>query len=352
MAKNLDVLTLTAAEASQLLATGTITSVDLVHAYLSQISQHNHAGLHLNALISLAPTSLLLSHATKLDAERASGHLRSPLHGIPILLKDTYLTSTISTGLPTTAGSPCFLSSTSTQNSPLVQKLLDAGPVILGKTNMTEFCGLKYTGMTPGWSPAGGQTQSPYIFGGLAENESLLGHSSPGGSSSGSAVGVAAGFAPLTLGTEAVGSVVTPANRAGLYALRCGGGTVDGRGNFRFAEGLDYVGCMGKSAEDVARLAAVVMGREHGFGLLKEAAVEDVRVGFLDPGSWLLPEEVCPYPGDTKQQMLSGYRQAVGRVSGLGVQVVEDLELALPWDKFKTAADESLFYETSSKWFA
>ena len=92
--------------------------------------------------------------------------------------------------------------------------------------------------------------------------------------------------------------------------------------------------------------------REHGFDLLKEAAVEDVRVGLLDPESWLLPEEVCPYPGDTEQQMLSGYRQAVGRVSGLGVEVVEDLQLALPWDKFKTEADKSLFYQTSSKWFA
>lgn len=349
MANSLDLLTLTATEASRLLTNGTYTSVDLVQAYLDHISQHDHAGLHLNAFISIAPTDLLTARAQKLDAERASGHVRSVLHGIPIILKDTYLTSTLETGLPTTAGSPCFRSATSKHNSPIVEKLLDAGMIILGKANMTEFCGLKYSGMTPGWSPVGGQTQSPYVFGGLVDGETLLGHSSPGGSSSGSAVGLAAGFAPLSLGTEAVGSVITPANRAALYALRCGDGTVDSKGNFMFAECMDYVGCMGKSAEDVALLASAVMRREEKVDLGAHSAVEGVKVGFLDPETWLLPEEVCPYPGDTKVQMLDGHKGAVETVRKLGAEVVEGIDLPVPWDKFKTVDGKSLFYEASSK---
>ena len=90
-----------------------------------------------------------------------------------------------------------------------------------------------------GWSPAGGQTQSPYIFGGLEEDEKLIGHSSATGSSSGTAAGVAAGFAPLGIGTECVGSVITPANRAALYALKAGLDAIDTEGCFKYADCLD-----------------------------------------------------------------------------------------------------------------
>ena len=112
----------------------------------------------------------------------------------------------------------------------MIQHLINSGLIILGTANLTEFCGLKYAGMAAGWSPMGGQTQSPYIFGGLETGEKLIGHSSAGGSSSGAAAAVAAGFAPLSVGTECCGSLVTPANRAGLYALKCGLDQVDMEG--------------------------------------------------------------------------------------------------------------------------
>nr|OQO21794.1 hypothetical protein B0A51_10705 [Rachicladosporium sp. CCFEE 5018] len=328
----LNLLTTTANEIQHLLSTSRTTSVSLVKAYLAQIAAHNHTGVHLNALISIAPEALLLETASCLDSERASGHLRSSLHGTPIVLKDTFLTSTTNLGLATTCGSPALATATSESNSPLVQTLVDAGLIILGKANMTELCGLKMRALTPGWSPMGGQTQNPYVFGGLEENEILLGNSSAGGSSSGSAVCVAAGFAPLALGTEVVGSVVTPSNRAGVYALKCGVGIVEGRGDFGYWDGLDCVGAMGKGAEDVGLLARVIMGRKEVWD--SDRGFEGLRIGVLDPEVWNLPETITVYPGKTKQVMEKGFWAAAEKMKRRGA-VVRNIDLPLPWDAFR-----------------
>ncbi|KAI7113586.1 hypothetical protein KC337_g18121 [Hortaea werneckii] len=187
-----DLLRLTATEAARLLDARTTTSVELVKAYLAQIDAHNHSGLKLNALISAAPADLLIATARKLDQERSSGSRRSSLHGIPFVCKDVFVTHP-SLGLPTTAGAPCFQTAVARRTSPVIEHLLRMGMILIGKANMTEFCGLKTPDHTTGWSPTGGQTQSPYVFGGLEEGEKVIGHSSPGGSSSGSASAVAAG---------------------------------------------------------------------------------------------------------------------------------------------------------------
>lgn len=206
--------------------------------------------------------------------------------------------------------------------------------IVLAKANMTEFCGIKMKGLTPGWSPLGGQTQSPYVVGGLAANDVLLGNSSAGGSSSGSAVGVAAGFAPLSLGTEAVGSVVTPANRAGLYALKCSQGSVDASGNFNFSDCVDCVGVMAKCASDVALLAAVILKAPEPFDPHEDLGFRGMRVGVLAPEVWNLPSEVTVYPGETKKVMEDGFWTAVGGM-GKAEAVLKDIELELPWDAFK-----------------
>ncbi|KAK6428351.1 hypothetical protein LTR95_015506 [Oleoguttula sp. CCFEE 5521] len=328
----LDLLTTTATDTQHLLSTGRTTSVSLVKAYLAQIAAHNHAGLYLNALISIAPEALLVQNASTLDQERARGHIRSPLHGTPIVLKDTFLTSTTTLGLPTTCGSPALATATSDFNSPLVRTLVDAGLIILGKANMTELCGLKMRPLTPGWSPMGGQTQNPYVFGGLEENEVMLGNSSAGGSSSGSAMSVAAGFAPLALGTEVVGSVVTPSNRAGVFALKCGVGTVEGKGDFGYWDGLDCVGAMAKGTQDVASLASVIMGKTVGWNV--ERGFNGLRIGVLDPEVWNLPESVTVYPGETKQVMEKGFWAAVEKMRHRDADI-KNVDLPLPWDAFK-----------------
>lgn len=297
----LDPLTLTAAEAQQLLDNGKTTSASLVEMYLDQIERHNHSGLHLNALISIAPKDKLLKTAKKLDNERQSGQVRGPLHGIPIVIKDLFTTTGL--GLPTTAGTPSLQTATASRTAPVIQHLMDCGLIIVGTANLTEFCGLKYKGITPGWSPMGGQTQSPYVFGGLEKDEKMLGNSSIGGSSSGSASAVAAGFSPLSIGTECCGSLITPANRAGLFALKCGLNTVNTEGMFHYTNCIDFVGGMTKSVRDLNLLTTALMQKPETFDV--DGGFRGLKIGFCNAEEWRLPEEVCSWPGDTWKDIVS-----------------------------------------------
>ncbi|KAK5112081.1 hypothetical protein LTR85_011662 [Meristemomyces frigidus] len=338
----LDVLTLTATAAQELLQDGKVNSVQLVEAYLAQIQAHNHTGLYLNALISITPKETLVATAHRLDEERTSGRTRSPLHGIPFVVKDVFTTHP-SLGLPTTAGSPCFAAAEAKRTAPLIEHLLDMGMILLGKANLTEFCGLKMKGLTPGWSPMGGQTQSPYIFGGLEPDEKLIGHSSIGGSSSGSASAVAAGFAPLSIGTECCGSLITPANRAGLYALKCGLGEVNAAGSFGYTDCLDCIGGMAKSAADLAVFTAALMQRTEPFD--SSGGFTGLSVAFTSVKEWRLPDEICAWPRDTREQMETGYASAITRMKELGAKVTENANISIAWDIFKTEDGKSHFYE-------
>lgn len=279
-----DVLSTTATQLRELLDHGKLTSVQIVTEYRSQISKHNIHGLGLRAIICTAPEDILLARAQQLDAERASGRVRSPLHGIPIVIKDVFMTSP-DLGMPTTAGAVAFENSYARRNAAIVDRLLDLGLIILGKASMTEFCGLKATRMTAGWNALNGQTQSPYIYGGVKQEDLFIGRSTPGGSSSGSAVAVAAGFAPLALGTETSGSVCMPANRAGIYSLKASSGTVAVEdGVFRLTQEFDGVGGMARCPADLEALMRGVMGTS----LAKVPALtwSDVSVGFVDPNVW------------------------------------------------------------------
>ncbi|KAI6886182.1 amidase signature enzyme [Hortaea werneckii] len=344
-----DVLRLTALEAGKLLDEKRTTSVELVEAYLAQINAHNHSGLKLNALISVAPADLLLATARKLDHERSSGRRRSSLHGIPFVCKDVFVTHP-SLGLPTTAGAPCFQTAVAKRTSPVIEHLLGMGMILIGKANMTEFCGLKTPDHTAGWSPTGGQTQSPFVFGGLEEDEKAIGHSSPGGSSSGSASAVASGFVPLSIGTEVCNSIVTPASRASLYALECSNGAINGEGCFGFSKHLDCIGGMAKSVEDLAVLTSVLMKRESPFDLGTRRC-DGFRVAFTELEGWIWPESACSWPGETLVEIESGYAEAASTLKCLGSQVTENVDLPPPWAEFEMD-DKSIFTELSLFEFA
>lgn len=298
-----DVLTLTAVEAHDLLASGRTTSEELVTTYLAQIAAHNHQGMHLNALISIAPAEQVLATARTLDQERQRGRLRGPLHGVPFIVKDVFVTHP-ELGMPTTCGGPCFASAQATRTAPMLQHLLDAGLILLGKANLTEFCGMKEKGNTVGWSPAGGQAQNPYVRGGLEDDGKVIGHSSIGGSSAGTAGGVAAGFAPLGIGTECVGSVVTPANRGGLYALKIRPGFVIDAGGFKYTTMLDAIGGMAKSAADLVPFVAALMARPELFDV--SAGWTGLRVGFLDPKTWVYGDAICSFDAALREHMVGG----------------------------------------------
>ncbi|KAL7939304.1 amidase signature enzyme [Trichoderma chlorosporum] len=304
-------LTTTTIELQQRLASGKLTSVQLIDTYLTQIEAHNPA---LNAFISLAPQDALRSIAATLDAERAAGALRGPLHGIPIVLKDSIMTAS-ELGMPTTAGSFALVQAKCKRNAPLVQKLVDAGLIVLGKANLTEFCGLKTSAMMPGWSAYGGQTLSPYV-GQIDDNETILGHSSPGGSSTGPAVAVAAGFAPLSIGSETTGSIMVPASRTALYAIKPTVGYVDMRGVFSLSELYDAVGPMAKSPQDLLPITELLLDRK--LASADQKNWEGLSVGFVDPRVWNLGDSMCRQHKGTVEEMIETYEMTVSTLKEAG----------------------------------
>ncbi|CDZ97832.1 Amidases [Phaffia rhodozyma] len=237
---------------NQALSNGSITSFSLVNSYMSSISQNNHQGLLLRALIETAPINSVLSIAQKLDDERANGTVRSSLHGIPIILKDNIATD-IELGMNTTAGSYALLGSPVPRDSHVSMKLRAAGAIILGKANLSEFANFKGN-ITNGWSARGGQTQSAYVVGGFAAG------GDPCGSSSGSAVGVSAGWAASSLGSETDGSIVCPSNRAALFGIKPSVGLVSRAGVVPISSTQDTTGPIAKSTYDAALLLETIAG--------------------------------------------------------------------------------------------
>ncbi|EQL01229.1 Amidase signature domain protein [Ophiocordyceps sinensis CO18] len=295
-----NVLVAGAVDLERMLSDNEITSVQIVQQYLAQIDRHETL---LGAFISRAPRAKVLRAAARLDAERQSGSGRSRFHGIPIVLKDCFMTAS-SLGMTTTCGSLALVGSKSSRNSAIAQRLVDAGLIILGKTNMTEFAGMKMTMMMSGWSSHGGQTLSPYV-GKIEDKETILGHSAPGGSSTGSAVAVAAGFAPLAMGTETIGSIITPASRHALYALKPTVGVQDTTGVFTLTDFYDSPGPMAKCAADVRAMASILLGRD--FTLPDNNPWQGLLVGFVDPSKWTLPDELSRQHEGTSEQMVEDY---------------------------------------------
>ncbi|KAJ5165463.1 Amidase [Penicillium coprophilum] len=296
-----NVLTINAVDLQQLLEEKKTTSAHIVETYLAQIHRYEPA---LNALISPAPRDQVLKIAEARDDERQKGQIRGPFHGIPIILKDSFVTAS-ELGMSTTAGSHAFVGARASKNGAITQRLIDAGMIILGKANMTEFAGMKMTMMMPGWSAHGGQTLSPYV-GKIEDDEKILGHSAPGGSSTGSAVAVAAGFSPLAMATETVGSIVTPSTRAGLYALKPTPGAQDTTGLYTMTEFFDSPGPMAKSAADVRVLCEILLGRL--FTSPQLGSWQGLLVGFLDPKTWSLSPDLCPQLEEEYEETISALR--------------------------------------------
>ncbi|KAH8898126.1 amidase signature enzyme [Thozetella sp. PMI_491] len=314
MAPPFDPLTTNAADLQRRLEAKELTSVQIVETYLAQIETYNK---YVNAFISITPRDIVVGIAAALDAERAAGSLRGPYQGIPIVLKDSIITSP-ELGMPTTVGSWVFSEGKTKGNAPLVQKLVDAGLIVLGKTNLSENCGFKTTWIMPGWSAYGGQTLSPYI-GPIEEGEKVLGHSAPGGSSTGSAMAVASGFCPLSIGTETIGSVMVPASRAALYAIKPTIGSVEMKGVFSLCGMYDSVGPMAKTTADLVPVVETLLGRALPGVLQKNW--DGLSVGFVDPKVWDLHESMCLPKEGTAEEMVEKYEAAVAEIRKSGGNV-------------------------------
>ena len=214
-----------------------LTSTELTSFYLQRIDRLNPA-LHAVITVNLNAGS----EAAASDAARARSGPRGPLDGIPVLVKDNVQVA----GMPTTAGSPALLSA-EPPDAFLIAKLREAGAVIIGKANLSEWANFRSTHSTSGWSTLGGQTANPYA---LDRN--------PSGSSSGSAAGVAAALAPVAVGTETDGSIVCPASACGIVGLKPTNGLVSRRGIVPISPVQDTAGPMATCVADVAALLSVL----------------------------------------------------------------------------------------------
>lgn len=231
----IDVVELSATEALRQMAAGRLTSRTLTQAYLDRIAAIDKSGPRLNSVIELNPQAL--DDAARLDAERASGNLRGPLHGLPVLLKDNIDAE----GMVNSAGSIALAGNRPLADAYLVKQLRAAGALILGKTNLSEWANFRSTRSTSGWSSRGGQTRNAYV---LDRN--------PCGSSSGTGTAITASLAAIGIGTETDGSIICPAAVSGLAALKPTPGLISRRGIIPISVSQDTAGPMARTITDLA----------------------------------------------------------------------------------------------------
>jgi amidase len=252
------------------ITTYALTSRALTEHYLNRIDQLDRHGPCLNSVIELNPEALDLAEA--LDAELRERGPRGPLHGLPILLKDN-----LDTGdrMQTTAGSLALEGVRAAEDSFVAQRLRAAGAIILGKTNLSEWANFRSSRSSSGWSSRGGQTRNAYV---LDRN--------PSGSSSGSAVAVAAELCAAAIGTETDGSIVSPAQTNGIVGLKPTVGLVSRGGIIPIAASQDTAGPMTRTVAD----AAVLLGALTGLDPRDPATAASQGRAFTDYTQFLDPD--------------------------------------------------------------
>ncbi|MGN6030594.1 MAG: amidase [Thermomicrobiales bacterium] len=234
------------ADLRDLLDAGTLSVTQVVQASLDRIARLDEGDTGLGAVIETNPDAL--SIAAQLDEELKAGTVRSPLHGIPVVVKDVFATAD---QMKTANGSLALAENTVVEDAFLITLLRNAGAIVLGKANMSEWSGFRSSGLASGWSGRGGQTRNPYIV-----------DMSPWGSSSGSAVSVAASYVPLALGAETDGSILCPAGACGVVGLKPTIGVTSRIGVLPLSFAQDSPGPMGRTVRDVATMMQVIAGAD------------------------------------------------------------------------------------------
>ena len=237
----------TIAELQSKMESGELTSEDITMSYLERIKDIDDEGPQLNSVIEVNPDALSIAQA--LDRERAEGQVRGPMHGIPVMIKDN-----IDTGdkMMTTAGAIALNGNYAAEDAFLVKKLREAGAVLLGKTNLSEWANFRSTRSSSGWSSRGGQTRNPYF---LDRN--------PCGSSSGSGAAVSANLCVATVGTETNGSIVCPSTANGVVGIKPTVGLVSRSGVIPISFSQDIAGPMARTVSDAATFLGALTGVDH-----------------------------------------------------------------------------------------
>ena len=311
------------------MADRSMSSRSLTQAYLDRIAAVDDAGPMLNAVIETNPDAL--KDADALDAERKTGNLRGPLHGIPVLLKDNI----DAMPMVNSAGSLALANHHPKTDAFLVRRLRDAGAVILGKTNLSEWANFRSSRSTSGWSGRGGQTKNPYA---LDRN--------PCGSSAGTGTAIAANLASVGIGTETDGSIICPSAVAGLVGIKPTVGLVSRSGIIPISQSQDTAGPMARTVADAAALLTVIAAadpadaasaeRTSSDGIdysahLNADALKGARIGVL--------RKLMGYQPDVDASMA----RAIAALKAAGATVVDaEIPTAGQWDD---AEYQVLLYE-------
>ena len=306
-----------------------LSAREITEYFLERITLVDDSGPSLNSVIELNPDALEAAEA--LDAARGP---RGVLHGIPVLLK-----ANIDTGdrMTTTAGSLALRGHRASRDAFLVQRLRESGAVILGKTNLSEWANFRSSRSSSGWSSEGRQTKNPYV---LDRN--------PCGSSSGSGVSVAAGLAPLAVGTETDGSVVCPSGINGIVGIKPTLGWVSRDGVIPIAVSQDTAGPMARTVRDAARLLSAMIGRDEQDpatadapsktpDLLAAAQVTDIsgiKIGVMRDY----------FGAKSNPEVETLFEDALEAFRGLGVELVDPVDLG-EREAMGDAEYEVLLYE-------
>jgi amidase len=290
----LDLREVSLADLRARLARGDLSALAVVEHYQRRIAAVDAAGPRLRAVLELNPDALAI--ARELDRQGRRG----PLHGVPILLKDNMDTAD---RMATTAGSLALVGSGVERDAPIVTRLRAAGAVVLGKTNMSEWANARDTHSASAWSARGGLTKNPYCL-----------DRSPSGSSSGSAVAVAASLAAAAIGTETNGSIIGPAAQCGIVGLKPTVGLLDAAGIVPISESQDAPGPMTRTVTDAAILLGVMAGADYTSDLTPDG-IRGKRIGVLADAPWVTPP------------VARSFRASLAVLKRLGAELVEGMEL-------------------------
>lgn len=301
----------TIADMQEKMDEGSLTSKELVLLYLYRISLLDRKGPELKSVLEINPDAIHIASA--MDAERELKGPRGPLHGIPVLLKDN-----IDTGdnMHTSAGSKALADSYALKDSEVASRLREAGAVILGKTNMTEWANFMAIGMKSGYSSRGGQTLNPYG----PERFDV------GGSSSGSGAAIAANFAAVAVGTETSGSILDPSAQNALVGIKPTVGLISRRGIIPIAHTQDTAGPIARSVTDAAILLTVLSGEDpedpatlasrllgFDFTVFLEKGLAGKRLGYAREH----------YAEQAGEKRMAAVEKAIDKLKELGAEIVE-----------------------------
>lgn len=289
---------------------GKSSSKAITQMYLKRIAEIDKVGPKINAIIELNPDALAI--AEKMDMERRQGKTRGSLHGIPILIKDNINTAD---KMQTTAGALALAGNIASADAFIVKKLREAGAVILGKTNLSEWANFRSTRSTSGWSSRGAQTKNPYIL-----------DRSPSGSSSGSGSAVSSNLCAIAIGTETSGSIISPSSCCGIVGFKPTVGLWSRTGIIPISATQDTAGPMCRTVTDAAILLGALTGVDTTDAITKTSEGKT----YTDYTQFLKTDALKGKRLGIEKSFLNGheavvalYKAAIEKLKELGAEIIE-----------------------------